>query len=110
MTVEHVEFLVEELSMETFLRGLLPRILGDISFEIYPSQCKEDLLERLPERLQGYAGWLPDSWRLVIMVDRNGNDCRDLKRRLEEMAGEAGLLTRTEAGDQLYSVVNRIVI
>ncbi len=110
MTVEHVEFLVEELSMEIFLRGILPRVLGDVSFDVYPSQCKEDLLERLPERLQGYAGWLPDSWRLVIMVDRDYDDCRDLKRRLENMAGEAGLLTRTEAVDQPYSIVNRIVI
>ena len=96
--------------MEAFLRGILPRVLGDISFEVYPSQCKEDLLERLPERLQGYAGWLPDSWRVVIMVDRNGDDCHDLKQRLEDMADEVGLSTRTEAGGQPYSVINRIVI
>jgi hypothetical protein len=36
MTVEHVELLVEEPSMEAALRLLLPRILGELSFEVYP--------------------------------------------------------------------------
>lgn len=57
MTVSHLEILVEEPSMEAFLRQLLPRLLpGQISFQIYSSQCKDELLKRLPERLRGY-GW-----------------------------------------------------
>ena len=55
MTVEHVELLVEEPSMEAALRIALPRILGNLSFEVYPHQCKDELLQRLPQRLRGYG-------------------------------------------------------
>lgn len=59
--VDHIELLVEEASMEAALRLLLPRIIGDTSFAIYPYQCKEDLLRSLPNRMRGYAAWLPES-------------------------------------------------
>lgn len=113
MTIEHVEFLVEEPSMEEFLRGLLPRILGSTSFEVYPSQCKDDLLVRLPERFAGYKRWLPASWRIVVVVDRDDGDCHMLKKRLEQMARDAGLLTHTTARaakKRGFAVVNRIAI
>jgi hypothetical protein len=55
MKVEHLEVLVEEPSMEAALRLLLPRVVRDLSFEIYPHQCKEELLLRLPERLGATA-------------------------------------------------------
>jgi len=65
MTAEHIEFLVEEPSMEAFLRSSLPQLLGETSFEIYSYQGKSDLLSRLEERLRGYAAWLPVSLRRV---------------------------------------------
>lgn len=58
MSVDHVEILVEEPSMETALRLLLPKMIGDLSFEIYPYQCKQDLLANLPDRLRGYRQWI----------------------------------------------------
>ena len=49
MTVAHIEFLVEEPSMEAFLRGLVPKMLdSQTTFEIYPSLCKDDLIKHLP--------------------------------------------------------------
>jgi len=108
--VEHVELLVEEPSMEAFLRGILPRILDDVSFEIYPSQSKTELLSRLPARLQAYAKWLPDSWRLVVVVDRDHDDCHKLKDHLESIAERAGLMTRSKSAGRPYAVVNRIAI
>jgi hypothetical protein len=110
MTVEHVELLVEEPSMEAALRLLLPKVIGSLSFEVYPHQCKDELLARLPKRLRGYAGWMPKTWRIVVVVDRDNNDCRALKVRLEKMARSAGLLTRSSAGNRPYVVVNRIAI
>lgn len=109
MTVERVEVLVEEPSMEAALRALLPAILGDIPFDVHPYQGKGDLLARLPSRLRGYAQWLPDAWRIVVVVDRDDDPCDDLKRRLEEFASRAGLGTRT-AGEGKYVVVNRLAI
>ncbi len=81
MTVEHVELLVEEPSMEAALRLLLSKILGDLSFEVYAHQCKDELLLRLPERLRGYGrrcksdAWFRDNCRIVVVVDRDDDGC-----------------------------------
>jgi hypothetical protein len=91
MKAEHLEILVEESSMEAFLRELLPRLLGDeVSFAVYPYQCKDALLSKLPARLDGYAKWLPETWRI--------------------MASDAGLRTRTAGAGEQWQVVNRIAI
>ena len=110
MTVDHIELFVEEPSMEAVLRLLLPEVVGSLSFEVYPFQCKPELLTRLPDRLRGYARWIPDSWRIVVVVDRDDDDCRDLKARLERIAADARLVTRTSAGGSPYQVVNRLAI
>lgn len=109
MSVDYVDFLVEEPSMELFLRGLLPKLLGMIHFEIYPFQGKTDLRQRLPDRLRGYAAWLPANHRIVIIVDRDDDDCLKLKAQLEEQVRHAGLWTRQQNRD-FFNVVNRIAI
>ncbi len=110
MSVSHVEVLVEEPSMEAALRALLPRVLGEMSFGVYPYQCKDDLLKRLPERLRGYSSWLPDDYRIIVVVDRDDQDCHRLKRNLEKITNDAGLRSRSSVGHPGYQVVNRIVI
>jgi hypothetical protein len=110
MSVEHVEILVEEPSMETALRLLLPKVIGQLSFEIYPHQCKDDLLARLPERLRGYRHWLPQNWRIVVLVDRDNDACLQLKGRLEQVALDAGLKTKSTVTVGPYAVVNRLAI
>jgi hypothetical protein len=85
-------------------------VLGELSFQIYPYQCKDDLLKRLPDRLRGYSNWLPDDYRIVVVVDRDDDDCHDLKQQLEQMASDAGLLSRSHAGGRPYKVVNRLAI
>ncbi|MFA7237495.1 MAG: DUF4276 family protein [Phycisphaeraceae bacterium] len=110
MAVGHVEVLVEEPSMEAALRVLLPRLLTGTSFEVYPYQCKNDLIRKLPERLKGYSSWLPADWRIVVLVDRDDDDCRTLKRQLDQIATDAGMCIRTMAGSGNYQVLNRLVI
>ncbi len=76
MITKHLELLVEEPSMEAFPRGLLPRIFPvGCSFDIRTFQGKPDLLSNLDNRLKSYAQWLPDDWRLLVMVDRDNDDC-----------------------------------
>lgn len=107
----HLEFLVEEPSMETFLNGLLPRLLpGDCAFSIHPFQGKQTLLRKLEDRLRGYRKWLPVDWRIVVLVDCDDDGCRALKERLEGAAGWSGLRTRSQAGGDPWQVVNRIAI
>lgn len=108
--VDHIEFLVEELSMEAALRVLLPGIIGNTSFAVYPHQCKDDLLRSLPKRMKGYAHWIPGSYCIVVVVDCDDDDCVELKSELESAALGAGLVTRSQAGGAPYQVINRIAI
>ena len=102
---------VEEPSMEAALAELLPGLLGDTDFEIMRFRCKDDLLKQAPTRLKGYAAYLPENWRILVLVDRDADDCHELKAQLEAMATSAGLLTRTRCGPgQPFQVVNRIAI
>jgi len=110
MRVEHVDVLVEEPSMAALLGFLLPKILGSTTFRIYPHQCKDELLKHLPERLRGYARWIKPTWRIVVAVDRDNDDCHELKYKLEQMALDAGLVTRSQAHGRSYAIVNRLVI
>jgi len=111
MRAEHLEFLVEEPSMEAFLRALLPRLLpAGRTFEVHAFQGKSDLLAKLESRLKGYAKWLPADWRIFVVVDRDDSDCHVLKRQLEAMATRAGLLTRSRAVARPWQLVNRIAI
>ena len=109
--LEKLIVLVEEYSMEAALEHLLPKLLGDIEYQIIRFQCKDDLLKKAPERLRGYASWLPANWRILVLVDRDDDDCIVLKAELENMAAAAGLLTKTAADNgQCFQVVNRIAI
>jgi hypothetical protein len=111
MPAAHLVLLVEEPSMEAFLRALLPRLLPqDRTFEVHPFQGKSDLVGKLEARLRGYAAWIPADWRIVVVVDRDDEDCDVLKRQLEAIARRAGLRTRTLAGSGPWQLVNRIAI
>ncbi len=96
--------------MEAFLSGLLPRLLREVPFSIHPFQCKDELLGRLPDRLRGYANWLPESHRILIVVDCDDDDCEQLKQQMEEIALRAGLWTCSSPKDGRFTVVNRIAI
>lgn len=95
--------------MEAALRVLAPRVLGGLSFEIHPHRSKQDLIRKLPQRLKGYASWMPSTWRLVVVVDQDDDDCEELKKKLEEIAKNAGFTTRTANATE-YAIVNRIAI
>ncbi|MYJ74567.1 MAG: DUF4276 family protein [Gammaproteobacteria bacterium] len=103
--------LVEEPSMEAFLKTLLPRMLPDgLEFDIRVFGGKADLLGKLDQRLRAYQRWLPPDWRLVVIVDRDNDDCHELKAQLEESATNAGLRIRSQAGTSAWQLVNRVVI
>ena len=96
--------------MEAALRALLPTLLGDISFEVYPHQGKQELTEQLPGRLRGYSHFLPQGWRILVLLDRDDENCADLKRQMEQIAHGAGLATRSSSAGANYVVLNRIAI
>ena len=55
MPYTHLEVLVEERSMQTLLKALIPKIVGDTTFKVYSFDGKRDLLRNLEERLHGSA-------------------------------------------------------
>ena len=74
--------------MEAFLRALLPRLLpADRASRSTRFQGKSDLLGKLEARL---AATRSGCRRLadVRLVDRDDEDCRALKQRLEAVARE----------------------
>jgi len=109
LRIAHLEILVEEPSMEAALRLLVPKMAADVSFAVYAYQCKQELLGRLEQRLRGYSKWLPSDWRILVVVDQDGDDCHTLKQKLEDAARNAGLRTRTIRQHE-WQVVNRLAI
>jgi hypothetical protein len=73
-------------------------------------QGKADLLRRLPQRLNALRRGIRPGWLVLVIIDRDNDDCMSLKRNLEQAALDAGLhtLTRNRAGT--FNVINRIVI
>lgn len=111
MQTTHLEVLVEEPSMEAFLAALLARMLGpERTFAVHPFQGKADLLAHLEDRLKGYAAWLPETSRIIVIVDRDDDDGRELKARMERSAQRAGLRSCTRAHGASWQIVNRIAI
>jgi hypothetical protein len=108
----HIEFLVEEPSSEAALKNLVPRFIGnDISFNIHVFQGKQDLLVKLPDRLKGYRSWLPGDWYIIVLIDQDGENCLTLKQKLEKIAHDQGLITRSNPKPNgKFQVINRLAI
>lgn len=97
--------------MEAFLRVALPRMIpGSCSFSIHAFQGKPALLRKLHRRLRGYQRWIPPGYRIVVLMDRDDQDCHVLKADLEAAAMTAHLLTRSQTGSGPWRIANRIVI
>lgn len=108
----HIEFLVEEASVEAVLRNIVPQILGDVAtYNIHPHQGKQDLLRKLPNRLKAYKKWIPENYYIVVLVDADEEDCRKLKAQLEAAARDAGFTTKSAAPNAgRFQVVSRIAM
>lgn len=105
---------VEEPSMEAALKILIPKLLGGdaVDLRIIDHGSKQGLLQKLPQRLRGYSRLPAPRPRVLVLVDRDKDDCRDLKATLERAALNAGLHTKTAPclADGTFSVVNRVVV
>jgi hypothetical protein len=109
-----IEFLVEEQSAEETLKYLLPRLIGErAQWKLINLGSKYKLLKVLPQRLAAYRQRISrgENLRMVVLVDRDNDDCETLKRRIEEAARGAELATKSVPDtDGRFLVVNRIVI
>jgi Domain of unknown function (DUF4276) len=108
----YIEFLLEEYSAKVALDILLPKILPtDWTWDLRYFRGKTELLKKLPPLLKSYATWIPSNHYLVVLVDRDREDCHQLKADLEKIAASAGLITKTSANaGGTFQVLNRIAI
>jgi hypothetical protein len=112
VSILHLEFLVEEASLESALTQLLPKILpSNFTFNIHHYGGKRDFLAKVPNRFKGYQAWLPPDWKIVVLIDEDRQDCLNLKKQLEDIARLAELITKSSCQkDKSFQVLNRIVV
>lgn len=105
----HLEVLVEELSAKVALDLLLPRTIPvEATFVVHAFEGRVRLLSRLEQRLRGYS-YYGQNTRILVLVDRDDDDCRVLKAHLEQTARSVGLPTLcTATGQGRIQVCNRI--
>ena len=108
----HIEFLLEERSTEEALKCILPKILsGNVGYSLHVFGGKDNLLKELPKRLKGYRRWIPNDWRIIVLIDEDRKDCLQMKERLEKAAREAGLRTKSSTTSEgNFQVVNRLAV
>ena len=106
----HIKFFLEEPSAEEALQYILPKVFADdVSYEFHISEGKGDLLNNLSTLLKGHQ-WIPNDWRIIVLIDEDRRNCHELKAYLEKAAHEAGFVTKSSVapnGD--FQVVNRLV-
>ncbi len=109
-----IEFLVEEPSAEEALKHLLPRLISRRAhWKLINLGSKYTLLKVLTKRLTAYRRRIEqgEDLRIVVLVDRDNDECEALKRQLEGAAQDAGLTTKSApAANGRFLLVNRIVI
>lgn len=107
----NVEFFLEEPSAAELISALAAQLLRPgVSHRCHVFNGKPNLLRHLPERLRGLR-WIPEDWRIVVLIDEDREDCFELKQRLEKIAREAGFSTRATRPEQgPFTVLNRIAV
>jgi Domain of unknown function (DUF4276) len=110
MPLSRIEVLVEEVSMETVLRIMVPRVVGPVYCNFQRFSGKPALLRNLPQRLRALRRISEPDWLVLVVIDRDRDNCLHLKARLEREAALAGLSTRASNPDGRIAIVNRIAI
>lgn len=109
-----IEVLVEEPSAEEALKHLLPKLLkGQSRHKIINLGSKSKLLRVLKDRLTAYSARIKngENLRVIVLVDRDDDDCQVLKNTLETIAQQTDLFTKSKSdGQGEFVILNRIVI
>lgn len=103
--------MIEEASAEIVLTEIVPKILGDeMTFKVHDFRGKTNLLKKLPDRMKGYGNMIKhqEGLRIVILLDKDSQDCQELKQELEKIAEQAGLTTHSKSDN--FQVLNRIIV
>ena len=84
----HLVFFLEGPSEREMLKGLVPRLLsGDTIPQYVVFEGKRDMERQLPRKLRG---WRRPDCRFVVLRDKDGADCLQVKSGLVEICRQAG--------------------
>lgn len=88
------EILLEEPSMENFLREVLPKILPadyslDINCFLRPHNGKSDLKKSIPKKIKAFSSYY-EPVKVIIIHDQDSNDCKKLKKGLLDLCKKNG--------------------
>ena len=110
--MKHFEILVEDISTEFFLQAALSRFLLPLerTFTVRTIGSKSVLRKKIEGRLRGYKHEIPDGYRIIVLLDRDQEDCRELKTEMENKVGKVGLPTISQVSDGSWRVAIRIAI
>jgi hypothetical protein len=106
--------LVEEESTQAFLAEFLPRLdIARASFKVLNLGSKPKLLGKLGTRLSALREDIGAgaARHVLVLVDRDGDDCVELKRFMETASRGSGLATKSSPRqDGSFDVVNRVLV
>lgn len=88
------EILLEEPSMENFLREVLPKILPadyilDTNCFLRPHNGKSDLKKSIPKKIKAFSNYY-EPVKVIIIHDQDSNDCKKLKKGLLDLCKKNG--------------------
>ena len=89
-----LEILLEEPSMENFLREVLPKILPpaytlDNNCFLRPHNGKSDLKKSIPSKIKVFSNYY-ESAKVIIIHDQDSADCKKLKKNLVDLCEAHG--------------------
>lgn len=94
--------LTEEPSAKAALEILVPKIRGPGKSPhwLIAHQCKTELLQKVPGLMRGYATPFFANVNILVLVDSDRQNCRNLKKQLEKYALQSGLAVAPGASTQ----------
>ena len=109
--MSHIELLLEEQSIVPVIESALSQILTqEDTYALRVFQGKPDLLRQLPTRLKGYEWMASDpNFAIVIVVDRDDDDCRELKSRIRNRYTGGQIVFKSQGSTDWHALV-RIVV
>lgn len=89
--MKHLVFMTEEASMEICLNNIIPKIIPpNITFKVIPHEGKQDLEKSIPRKLRAWNNCEDIEYKFIIVRDKDGGDCINIKNNLIELCSTAG--------------------
>lgn len=86
--MNHLVFMLEEISMKAVLETLLPLILPEgVTYDIIKHEGKTNLERSIPRKMKAYG--IPNT-KFIIVRDQDSHDCYKLKEYLLQLCTEGG--------------------